>query len=150
MTTLTKTKWRDPTDYRPRPGRFSSKTKIFVGRRGQGKTLLMTVEGGAIRAMNEKHGAAVKIISNYSTAFSHYHSQYLIDNLVTFPEYAQDALLLIDEIQTAALSRRSMSKEAVNLSGFMTMIRKRRVEVMFTTQFPQTLDQQLLMQIDLV
>ncbi len=123
---------------------------IDIGRRGVGKTYAMSAFARFIRARYDAARAASRIAANYSLNFADVRSQYLLDEIVDFPPWLQDVYLCIDEIQTAALSRRSMSTGNVALGQFLTEMRKRSIDGRATTQFPQVLDQMLLMQIDIV
>ncbi len=123
---------------------------IDIGRRGVGKTYAMSAFARFMRARFDAARTASKIAANYSLDFADVRSQYLLDEIIDFPPWLQDIYLCIDEIQTAALSRRSMSTGNVALGQFLTEMRKRAIDGRATTQFPQVLDQMLLMQIDIV
>lgn len=129
---------------------FSPRTMLLLGRRDAGKTLTMTA---LAQFQKERYGffhSPFKIASNYwlSSDLGDYYSAWIIDRIMDYPTWAKDMLCCIDEIQTAASSRRAMAKSNVLLGMFLTMIRKRRIEIVFTTQFPQVLDAQLLLQVD--
>jgi hypothetical protein len=131
---------------------FSPTCSIVFGRRNAGKTYFMTLHSLAQRRRLDYYGwRNVKIAANYWNQLAYddgYVSQFIIDELTKFPPWGKDLCLYVDEVQGQALARRSMSAGAVNLSSFLTMIRKRDIDLMCSTQFPQTLDQQVLMQFD--
>ena len=138
----------DPLSAYPKHKRFSPTVVFLMGRRDQGKTLTMTAMADIAKQRYARHHIPFKIFSNYYLKFADGYSSHIIDEIMTYPNWARDMYLCIDEIQTAATSRRSMSGTNVNLTTFLTMIRKRRIELVFTTQFPQVIDVQLLIQVD--
>ena len=125
---------------------------MLMGRRNKGKTLTMTALAKEQKNWFRTAGIPVqppfKIATNFWTSFSDWQNGYIMDDIVSFPAEARNMLLCIDEIQTAASNRRSMSKGAINIIQFLTMIRKRSIECIFTTQFPQVVDYQILLQVD--
>ena len=132
----------------PKHKRFTPTVVFLMGRRDMGKTLTMSAMADIARRRYKRWKADFKIFSNYYLKFADGYSAHIIDEIMTYPSWARDMYLCIDEIQTAATSRRSMSSTNVNLATFLTMIRKRRIELVFTTQFPQVIDVQLLLQVD--
>lgn len=122
---------------------------LFFGRRGQGKTLAMSALASMLQQRSRKAGSTMAVVSNYHLDFAAREDPYLLDELIEFPPWAYNLLVNIDEVATAFGSRRSMANINVLFSSFLTQIRKRNIEVMFTTQFPQVVDQQVLMQVDL-
>lgn len=131
-------------------GSFRPLCIIFTGRRGQGKTLGMTCLAGFQWLRYRINHLPFQVCTNYKVDFAEVNDPYLIDRLIEYPEWAWRKLVLIDEVAAAFPSRRSMTHSNVLFSNFLTQIRKRAIEVMFTTQFPQVLDTQVLLQIDLV
>jgi len=131
---------------------------LLMGRRGQGKTALMTALMHNRMNKYRQTGYPGHIFTNYDVKFLRsapngqpidYYAPFIIDTISAFPPWYHDGATFLDEVQTLATSRRSMSRGNVNLSGFMTQIRHRNMECTFTTQFPQVLDYQLLLQVDL-
>jgi len=122
---------------------------LFYGRRGKGKTLAMTSFAGFLGMAYLANHIDFQIVSNYQVDFADFCNPYLIDELIEYPEWAWRKLVLIDEAAASFPSRRSMANNNVMFSNFLTQIRKRAIEVMFTTQFPQVLDTQVLLQLDL-
>jgi len=121
---------------------------FFFGRRGQGKTLAMTAIAKLMAERYRTRGLKNTVLSNYWTDFSH-SDPYLIDRLNDFPSWARDGVIAIDEVASAFPSVRSMAGVNVMFTNFLTQIRKRNMEILFTTQFPSTVSHSLLMQVDL-
>ena len=126
---------------------------MFIGRRGHGKTALLTAIAGHMQRQFRRRKFAGRIFSNYAINFldpiRDYYHPYLIEDVQEFPLWFRDGYLVMDEIQSFATSRRSMSKSNVNISAFLTQIRHRNIQAAFTTQFSQTIDYQVLLQVDL-
>ena len=139
----------DPTNITPLQRRFAPIVVFLMGRRDAGKTLTMSTLARIAQLRYLRARKPFKIFSNYYLKFAEGYSPHIIDEIMNFPPWARDMYLCIDEIQTAATSRRAMSGTNVALSTFLTMIRKRRIELVFTTQFPQVIDPQILLQVDL-
>ena len=141
----------------PRQRRFRSMILMFMGRRGQNKSATMTalaeIQQRRYAALNQgrppERQIPFSVAANYRVSFADYVDPNLVRALAQYPEWASDLDILLDEIGTVAPSRRSMSTDNVNLSATLTQVRKRRNNISFTTQFPQTIDFQLLMQVDL-
>jgi|24BtaG_2_1085350.scaffolds.fasta_scaffold00169_9 hypothetical protein len=139
-------------------GKFEPLTIMLAGRRGYGKTLSMTAVGAFFKAAYERHNVDVKIAANYNTTVAteglrpdgdRWASPYLLEDLMEFPIWADELLVLVDEAATAFPRRRSNARINLDFSTFLQMIRKRNIELIFTTQFPGMLDDQLLINIDL-
>ena len=139
----------EATDILPAPHRFSPYVVMLIGNRNAGKTLAMTAIAYQMQQRYRKFGVSYfKIASNYWMSFADYQSPYIVDDLVALPPWGRNLFLCVDEIQQAAFNRRAMKQTAVDLIGFLTMIRKRRIEVCFTTQKPTQIDPQVLNQVD--
>ena len=146
-------------DIRPKSYVDASITALFMGRRGRGKTLAMSALARIMQRRFMRYRTGGRIMTNYWLDFLRRHqetnkpidlySPMLIDEAIEYPSWLRNAYMVLDEIQTAATGRRSMSRTNVGLSTFATQIRHRNVEMAFTTQFPQVLDYQLLLQVDL-
>jgi hypothetical protein len=145
-------------DIRPKSYVDSSITALFMGRRGRGKTLAMSTLALIMQRRFMRYRTGGRIMTNYWLDFLRrdsdnkpidLYSPILIDEAIEYPSWLRNAYMVLDEIQTAATGRRSMSRTNVGLSAFATQIRHRNVEMAFTTQFPQVLDYQLLLQVDL-
>lgn len=72
----------------------------------------------------------------------------VMDALLEYPKAAREMTLCLDELQTAFPGRRSLAGINLLFSNMLTQIRKRKIECLFTTQFPQVLDVQVLLQVD--
>lgn len=145
-------------DIRPKSYVDASITALFMGRRGRGKTLAMSALALIMQRRFVRYRTGGRIMTNYWLDFLRrdsngkpidLYSPMLIDEAIEYPTWLRNAYMVLDEIQTAATGRRSMSRTNVGLSTFATQIRHRNVEMAFTTQFPQVLDYQLLLQVDL-
>jgi hypothetical protein len=137
---------------------FDPITVMLAGRRGRGKTAALTFLGQIFRDAYELHNVDAKVAANYNTTVanlgpehnpSQYCNPYIVDDMMGFPPWADRLLVLIDEAAALFPRRRSTARVNVDFSTFMQQIRKRDVEVAFTTQFPGMLDDQLLVNIDL-
>ena len=131
---------------------------LLMGRRGDGKTALETAMLNRMLQKYRSQYYSARLYANYPVSFFRknangkpidYYSPYLVEEISTFPPWFRRGYMAIDEFQSMASSRRSMSKTNVNLSAFLTQIRHRQIECIFTTQFPQVLDYQALLQVDL-
>ncbi len=126
---------------------------FLMGRRGEGKTLAMTalarMQKSRFAKFRMPNGARKRVVSNYRVSFADRSDPYLLDDLIKFPEQARNLFICVDEVGSAFPNRRSLAAVNVDFSNFLTQIRKRNIEVCFTTQFPQVIDYQLLMQVDL-
>lgn len=136
---------------------FRPAVVIFIGWRGGGKTLTQTLQCLAQRAMMRERGYEWQLWSNYNITGSErlgippadVVSPLLVDQVIEFPQDMRQLTIAIDEIQSAFPGRRSLSNFNTLFSQFLTQIRKREVECSATTQFPQVLDYQVLLQTDL-
>ncbi len=137
--------------------RFSPFTYMVIGRRDSCKTLGMTAFGKTMADryvelnayLAEHKQRPFRLAANYYVKFADICDPELLEKILEFPSWAFQLFIMIDELQNYAPGRRAMSKRNVHLAQWMTLIRKLRCECMFTTQFPQTIDPQLLYQVDL-
>ena len=141
----------------PISGSFYPIIAMFWGRRGQGKTLSMTTLGAMmlhryLRAGVKSSAAnpnGHKICANYHVSFADFYNPMLVDMLVDFPPWAHDMTVMIDEILAYFPNRRSLARGNLNFGTFLQQIRKRHIELLFTTQFPQNMDKIMVEQVDL-
>lgn len=136
----------------PRKGRSDPSAMMMIGRRGRGKTLLMTAFAADTKQRYQAYRYPGRIFSNYwiDDGICDRYDPFILD-LLADPDYdrvIRNGTICLDEIQSAASSRRSMSKGNVFLSQYLTQMRKNRLAVMYTTQFPQVIDYQVLLQTD--
>ena len=141
-----------------RIGAGSNLLGMLIGVRGEGKTYLMT---GLLQRQQEvyvKRRFPGRLFANYECKFFRrapdgrmidYWSPWLLDEISMFPPHLSGGIMAIDEVQGGALGRRSMAGANVNFSFFLTQIRHRDIEALFTTQFPQLIDYQVLIQTNL-
>ena len=126
---------------------------MFIGPRGTGKSALMTAAlARQLRAYVEK-GYAGHLFSNYPVSFFREgidrFSPYLMEEIAMFPKNMRNGIMAVDEIHNDMSNRRAMSTRNVVNSFFLTQIRHRHIECVFTTQFPQVLDPHALLQTNL-
>ena len=122
---------------------FEPLVVMLYGRRGAGKTATMTALGAWFQQQFQKSGTPVHIAANYKVDFARYCSPYLIDELGDFPEWGQRLVVLIDEISAYTASERSTSRATLDIGVFLTQVRKRDVEIIFCTQFPQEISRRV-------
>ena len=141
-----------------RIGAGANMLAMFIGVRGEGKTALMNALMKRQQEVYIKRRFPGRLFANYEVKFFRraadgrmidYWSPWLLDEIAMFPPYLSRGLMGIDEVQGGALGRRSMAGANVNLSFFLTQIRHRDIEALFTTQFPQLIDYQVLIQTNL-
>ena len=151
-------KLTNPVDIPPRRRELRPLVILFMGRRYQGKTVSMTYTGLIQHLRYQAVKSPMRVFSNYKVSFAYNKAEkgapwggdpYLLDKLMEFPVWAHDCYILVDEIGSAFPGRRSLASPNVLAAQLLTQIRKRDMELCFTTQFPQTLDQQVIQQIDL-
>ena len=113
---------------------------LITGQQGSGKTLLAVKE---ILSYTKK---GYKIVSNVNlNNISH---ELLDYDKVMNCEY-EKAVVFIDEIHQILPARRSMSKTSVRIvDGFLSMIRKKEVILIGTTQFERKVDSRLRLEKD--
>ncbi len=124
-------------------------TVIFMGRRGTGKSLSMTAVARYMQHAYRYARSPMRVVANYQLTFATRTSPILVDELNEFPTWGRNLLVCLDEIAAYFPGRRSLARSNVDFSTFLQQIRKRHIEIMMTTQFPQMIDNQMLMQLDL-
>lgn len=156
-------------------GGFAGNTAVmFMGRRGNGKTLTQTLLADQDIRRFTTTGYPGHVFTNYNMSFlrsltsdgrvittnealeKRIHSDPIdvydpdiIDRVSEFPSWFRRGTFRGDEVQTMAMGRRSMARSNVNTSQFLIQMRHRDIDASFTTQFPQIIDYQVLLQIDL-
>lgn len=138
----------NPVDLPPSQHRFSPIAAMLMGRRNVGKSLAMTLFAHAMMERYQRWAPHFKLMTNYTTSFAIV-NPFLVDDTMGLPKWARNLYVAIDEISLACRSRRSMSTRALNFTNFLTIIRKRRIEPIFATQFPAQIDKDLIIQVDL-
>jgi len=104
----------------------------LIGDRGGGKTVTMT----AIGKMLKEQGFT--IFANYTLIDTDYqHIEF--NDIVDFPEYLHDGVILIDEAHIGTDAYAFFTKRVQEITKFATQTRKRRLIFIFATQvFTQT------------
>lgn len=150
-------------------------TCLIIGRRGQGKTLSMVhlMELQTIRA--RKYGIQRKFFSNIWMRFVDSQGvlamereldeetgeprivpirgvdPYILERLAFgLPRYLQNSTIAVDEAQSLIFNRSWHSKLNTSIGQVLVQIRKRRLEMLFTTQNALMLDKLAIFQIDLL
>jgi len=129
--------------------RYSPTASMFIGRRGRGKSYMLSSMGDLLKQRAMQSHVDYGLFANYSLLVADVADPHMVDRLLEFPEWAKNAFCAVDEVQSAFPGRRSIATVNVEFSNFLTQIRKRSIEPGFTTQFPQFLDYQVLIQTDL-
>jgi hypothetical protein len=122
---------------------------IFHGRRGRGKSTGATAFAKYIYDANKQYNPDYKLYTNYKVEFADMCHPRLVDALITFPEWCHDCMILVDEIAVYFPSVRAVSGGSLNISTFLQEIRKLRVDLIFTTQFPTMIIGNVNIQVDL-
>ncbi len=130
---------------------FDPLTLMLAGRRGRGKTASLTFIGGFFQAHYAAKRQNVTIAANFNTdvASEGWADPMIVDYINGFPPDANDMFVMVDEAASYFPRRRSLARTNVDFSTFLQQIRKRNIEMAFTTQFPGMLDDQMLINIDL-
>ncbi|HJZ23327.1 MAG TPA: AAA family ATPase [Candidatus Babeliales bacterium] len=115
---------------------------IITGQQGSGKTLL------AVREMLAYAHKGYKIVSNVKLkGIKHDNLDY---DKVTACEYER-CVIFMDEVHQILPARRSMSKSSIAIvDGFLSMIRKKEVILIATTQFERKVDNRLRLEKDYI
>ncbi len=137
--------------------RFRNLVVMWIGRRGDGKSLCMTNHGwiqlqrynkyNATRPPNQQ--AHFGIVANYWVDFAEYANPMITDEIIDFPDWLRRKHVLLDDVGATFPSRRAMSNRNIGVINVITQIRKLHCDMDFTTQFPQVMDMQILLQVDL-
>ncbi len=138
-----------PEDIQPRKKFYNSLWLLF-GRRGDGKSLLMTAVAKMMqRRYRDKGFYDRQIWANYDCKFADRADPFLLDWLMHEPWLAMNKLILIDEIADHLPSVRETSRENRDFANFVRQIRKTGSEMIMATQMPQEVSRKLLRQIDI-
>ena len=131
---------------------------LLIGRRGHGKTAIQTAITHTMLKKYQNKKFPGRLYANYRMKFFRkdaqgrpydLYSPILVDLISDFPPWLEKGFMALDEVQSFASARRSMSKSNLSLSLFLTQMRHRDIETCWTTQFPQVIDSQALLQVDL-
>ncbi len=123
------------------------------GLRGAGKTAAMTLMTGVYRMMCDQAGHG-RIFSNYINRWAHYYDpdmmEFAVQGYLPDGTPVEDGLLLLDEMQQGADRRRWMSKVNFTFTNdFIVQIRKRQLNLVWSTQMAHNIEVRLLEQSNL-
>ena len=104
----------------------------LIGDRGGGKTVTMTALGKMLKEQG------LTIFANYTLHDTDYqHIEF--NDIVDFPEYLHDGVILIDEAHIGTDAYAFFAKRVKEITKFATQTRKRKLIFIFATQvFTQT------------
>ena len=126
----------------------------FVGGRGSGKTLSMSVEAAIQlilgRRVFSNYPIEVKYRDEGGKVTEYRSTPYKMDDLLTFDQELQNAFILLDEANLFLDARRSQSTQNLLISRLITFIRKRQLSILVTTQGWGMLEKRLREQTDLL
>lgn len=128
---------------------FLSDLILLSGPRGSGKSAYQNILLQVQKEAMEHDGFPWQLWTNYQREQATVQNPYLLEILQSYPKEARNLSMGVDEIQNATPSRRSLARINLDLSAFLTQIRKRSIDGVFTTQFPSVLDQWIVMQFSL-
>lgn len=117
----------------------------FIGQRGSGKTLSMTIEA------YKKYKQGYKIYSNYHLNFPY--TPYNVDDLMSFAEsgmYFGNSVFLIDEIHIWFDSRASGKKRNIIFSYFINQSSKNDIDIYYTSQFSRQVEIRMRLNTEIV
>jgi len=107
---------------------------IILGNMGDGKTLFATFYAKMYEQIVLENQLSYKIFANYNIVSPIFQKVKLKD-LVKFPSWLRDGLLIIDEIQVeGGDAYRFLEKDSQYLTAFITQLRKRNLQLIITTQ----------------
>jgi len=136
----------------PRQAEFKSTNAIFWGRRGKGKTLSMVgiskILAPGFRDVGWRVQANIPLDFSDIGVQTNCHPLLGLFIAQDMPR-AERSLIDFDELTEIVPSRAAMTKANRSSLSVMVQIRKLMCEVMTTTQFPTSIDKQMLQQLDL-
>ena len=109
--------------------------KSFIGEKGSGKTLSMTIE--AYKKYKQGH----KIYSNYHLNFPH--TIITVNDLIDFAEsgmYFGETTFCLDELHLWFNARRSGKQRNICFNFFLTQSSKNDCDVLYSTQYSRQVD----------
>ena len=132
----------------------SSYVELYLGGRGSGKTLSMSVQALLDMLNGKQCWANYPIRFKYRssdgvvTEFSSHKLE--IEDLITFKPDIRDGVICLDELNLWASSRGSMSVVNRLLNSWIQLIRKRKLDIYIACQLLNTLDRIFRDQCDVV
>ncbi len=127
---------------------FKPTNSLFVGVRGEGKTLAMVFMEQIMAPSFQKLGWRIQ--SNFEIQGADFCHPFLGSVISEDPLRAYQSQINVDEVTELIPSRRTMSKVSSNWFTVVRQIRKLRCEIQATTQFPWDIDKQMLRQVELL
>lgn len=112
-----------------------------IGDRGSGKTLT------TVNIADEYQKAGIKVFSNFTLVGIPY-KHIKFSDIVEFPEYLHDAVILLDEAHIGIDAYDFFKGTVRGITEFSTQIRKRRLVIIYTTQVFTTVAKRLRQQTD--
>lgn len=110
----------------------------LFGKRGSGKTAVMT------KMLKDEVKENGKKVWYWPKEYEFKYGQYIsATELFSLPSYLQDGAIGIDEIQVLANSTQAISTRNQMLSVFLQQVRKRGINVYFTSNEPERLDKSI-------
>ena len=122
---------------------------LLTGRRGAGKTLAETAILRYQQRRNRELNHLCRVCTNYHVTFADKATPTILDELMTFPAWARNIELGIDEIGSCFPNRRALAGINVMFLQYVGQIRKRATEIIASTRFAIVVDVQHAMEIDL-
>ena len=105
-----------------------------LGRMGSGKTLFTTYLAKKFEEFCTLNDIDNKVFANYTLNLDLF-EKVKIKDIVSFPEWLQNGILILDEIQSeGGDSYKFLSKISKHLTSFLTQVRKRNLAFVYTTQ----------------
>lgn len=121
---------------------LESSVIAIVGRRGHGKSALLSEIGGIDKAEGKK------IISNYELTYAD--EILTFEEIILLPDILQNCTLLLDEFQVGAGARSALKKSNQTINKFITQLRKRNIILYFATQNFKFMDIDIRTQTDYI
>jgi len=131
------------------PRHYVAEVLCVYGFRGQGKSTLTTALGQYMMEAYKAAGARVKVVANYWVRFANHWSPMLVDEIISFPPWLRNRLMLIDEVTEFIPSSLAMSADSRHVASLVRQIRKRGLDIIANTQFPIELQRAFLRQVNL-
>jgi hypothetical protein len=116
--------------------------EVVEGMKGAGKTVYMTYRGYLAYRQNKP------VFANYHLEFPY--EPINLDTFVNHPDVLRDATVLVDEAHNYFDAREFMSKKNQKFNKFAVQVRKRRVEVILSSQQYENIDIRIRKNTDVV
>lgn len=116
--------------------------EVVEGMKGAGKTVYMTFRG------YQSYLRKKRVFANYQLEFPF--KPINLDTFIKHPDILRDATVLVDEAHNYFDAREFMSKKNQKFNKFAVQIRKRRVEVILSSQQYENIDIRIRKNTDVV